>query len=52
MYIEGNAAAWVLFWMGFLSCGFLALLVWHGVSALQMKAVLKLLEEYLEQMPD
>ncbi|MCI9557226.1 hypothetical protein AALA82_02530 [Oscillospiraceae bacterium 50-16] len=52
MYLEGNAAAWMLFWIGFLSCGFLGLVVWHVVSAIQMRAVLKLLEDYLENTSD
>lgn len=48
MYLEGSTAAWMLFGMGFLSCGFLGLVVWHAVNAIQMRAVLKLLEDYLE----
>lgn len=27
MYLEGSTAAWMLFGMGFLSCGFLGLVV-------------------------
>ena len=48
MYLEGSTAAWMLFGMGFLSCGFLGLVVWHIASAIQLRAVLKLLEDYLE----
>ena len=52
MYLEGNAAAWMQLWIVFLSCGVLGLVGWHVVSAIQMRAVLKLLEDYLENTFD
>lgn len=49
MYIEGSAAAWVLFLLGFLSCGMLSLAAWNVFNALSAKEVMRLLEEYLEE---
>lgn len=49
MYIEGNTIAWMLFLLGFLSCGLLSLAAWCLFNALSAKEALKLLEKYLEQ---
>lgn len=49
MYIEGSTAAWMLFLLGFLSCGLLSLAAWNVFNALSAREAMKLLEQYLEQ---
>ena len=49
MYLEGTAVAWILFLLGFLSCGLLSLGIWCLVSFFSTRAVLKRLEELLRE---
>lgn len=47
MCIEGNTIAWMLFLLGFLSCGLLSLLAWGVYGVLALRGIRRRLEELL-----